>query len=236
MHDPLTQAFRLGSWITIWHKDPLKFNPGTTYRRDDDSCGWFTPPYPLSQKQKIEKLSSSQYREIFSKQIAVREEKSYAYICSEPDCLAAIHWSWRAIKHIYKPKTVWQYGAKLTLSELEHIYSLATCPVDNLQFTFAGIKDEETFNHFFFLIFAAYLRHSRPWYRHPRWHFWHWDIQIHPLQLFKRWAFSRCATCGKRFSWGYSPTTNSWDGTGALWFRGESDVHHSDCIGKVSKS
>lgn len=229
MHDPLTQAFNFGRWLTIWHCDPLKFINGTTYRRDDDSCGWFTPPYSKDQKEKIEKLANEQFREIFSKLVAIEEGKSYAYICNEPNCYDAIYWSWRAIKHLYKPDTTWQYGTKLTSSELEHIYSLATNPVDNLQVSFTQIKDSETFTNFFFLVFTAYLRHSRPWYRHPKFHFWHWQFQFHHLQSFKRWAFSRCATCGKHFKFGYSPTTNTWDNTGPLWFRSEKDVHHSDC-------
>lgn len=32
-----------------------------------------------------------------------------------------------------------------------------------------------------------------------RWHFWHWRIQIHPLQHFKRWALSR--VMGRMVSW-----------------------------------
>ncbi len=230
MHDPLTQAFSVGRWLTIWHRDPLRFE-NKICRRDDDSCGWFTPPYSQAQRDAIKKLSGQQYGEIFAKQVAEREEKSYAYICNEPDCHSAIYWSWRAIKHLYRPHGVWQWGCKLTASEKEHIYSLATCPVDNLLHVFREVKDEMTFGRFFFLVFAAYIRHARPWYRHPRWHVWHWRIQIHPIQQFKRWAFSRCGTCGNRFSWGYSPTTHSWDGAGPQWFRGEHDVHHSNCLG-----
>lgn len=56
-----------------------------------------------------------------------------------------------------------------------------------------------------------------------------WSLQIHFLQTFKRWAFSRCSKCGKRFAWGYSPTTNSWNGTGPRWFRSEPDVFHGNC-------
>ena len=56
-----------------------------------------------------------------------------------------------------------------------------------------------------------------------------WSLQIHILQTFKRWAFSRCSRCGKRFAWGYSPTTNSWNGIGPRWFRSEPDVFHGDC-------
>lgn len=71
------------------------------------------------------------------------------------------------------------------------------------------------------------FRHRR-WRLTPRWHIWHWRLQIIPLQHFKRWAFSRCARCGRHFRWGYSPVANQWDGTGPLWFRSERDVSHGE--------
>ena len=74
---------------------------------------------------------------------------------------------------------------------------------------------------------------SRPWWKHPRWHFWHWKIQIHAVQNFKRWLFSRCAGCGKGFKWGYAPTSTSWHGHGPRWFRGESHTYHHDCVPRV---
>ena len=77
-------------------------------------------------------------------------------------------------------------------------------------------------------IFACYKRSFR-WRWHPRWHFWHWKLQVHPLQNFKRWAFSRCEKCGKGFAWGYAPVSGSWHGTGPLWFRSEKYVRHADC-------
>jgi hypothetical protein len=40
----------------------------------------------------------------------------------------------------------------------------------------------------------------RPWYKHPKWHVHHWQVQIIPLQRCKRWVFSRCVLCGGRFS------------------------------------
>ena len=60
-------------------------------------------------------------------------------------------------------------------------------------------------------------RAGRRWRWHPRWHFWHWKLQVHPVQELKRWLFSRCAGCGKRFPWNYSPITNTWDGDGPRW-------------------
>jgi hypothetical protein len=77
-------------------------------------------------------------------------------------------------------------------------------------------------------IMSIYKKNTR-WHYPVRWHFWHWSFQCHPLQAFKRWAFSRCNKCGKGFSWGYSPCSNSWNSDGPKWFRSEPDVFHSSC-------
>lgn len=57
-----------------------------------------------------------------------------------------------------------------------------------------------------------------------------WRLQIHALQSFKRWAFSRCNKCGKGFKYGESPVSDSWNGAGPRWFRSE-DVYHMNCSG-----
>lgn len=81
---------------------------------------------------------------------------------------------------------------------------------------------------FYWCVHRAYRRYHRPWYRHPRWHIRHWQVQVHVWQTFKRWAFSRCAGCGKRFSWGYCPTSHGMGGHGPS-LRGEPGVYHSEC-------
>ena len=45
MHDPLTLAFSVGSWLDIWHKDPERGG-------SDDSCDWFGHHRPLDQHEK----------------------------------------------------------------------------------------------------------------------------------------------------------------------------------------
>lgn len=77
---------------------------------------------------------------------------------------------------------------------------------------------------------ALWAWRQRGWRLHPRWHVWHWRVQIHPLQAFKRWAFSRCATCGGRFAAGDGVVTAQWGGHGPRWFRSEERVHHVACL------
>ncbi len=62
-----------------------------------------------------------------------------------------------------------------------------------------------------------------------RWHFWHWRFQVHFIQDLKRWLFSRCGGCRKRFSWGYAPVSHNWDSGGPRWFKREHYVYHHEC-------
>src|ERR1051326_1391909 len=77
------------------------------------------------------------------------------------------------------------------------------------------------------------------WYNrflHPKYHFWHWQLQVPALQNLKRWLFSRCGKCGNRFPYGYCPVSTSWDGDGPRWFRGEKHVYHNECLRDSYKS
>ena len=93
-------------------------------------------------------------------------------------------------------------------------------------------REEDRREHFFGILCSRakfLLAERRPWWRHPRWHVWHWRIQCHPLQQFKRWVFSRCAECGKRFKYGESPISSNWEDTGPSWFRSETGIRHQGC-------
>lgn len=123
------------------------------------------------------------------------------------------------------------FDGHLSIAEIEVVSRLLDNPDDNLRGYFAGIDDDDHVRWLVGRIVHNTRRRfkPRPWWRHPRWHVWHWQLQCHPLQAFKRWAFSRCGGCGKRFTWGYSPVSASWHGTGPRWFRGERDVFHREC-------
>jgi hypothetical protein len=242
MHDPCTVAFEIrypwkkygrsgrndfernyrDSFITIWHRDPEK-RSGMLGCRRDDTCGWTYPGYTAADGERVKKLAKEQYRNIFEKQVRTKENASYAYVCYEPNAYDAIYWSWRALK--YADRKGWQYGdRKLALSaqELQEIYHLAADPVDNLRSTVSTISDEESFQNFFFSVYRVYRRFHRPWYKHPRWHFWHWSIQLHPLQNLKRRFWLKCSRCGKR---GFKDTPiGNWSGT-ERWHSTCSDVH-----------
>lgn len=250
MYDPQTVAFDIkrpwpvrrtapfmGSrwywpnFITIWHVDPERSSRDTGLR-PDDSCGWFNPPVSEAERERIAALGRKQYTTLFDARQAVQKGES-AGSRYNADAYEAVYWAWRHIKYAQSRRYRWMYGPTrghgLTTRELADVRSLASNPVDNVRWMVERIDSPQACAEFYAIVHRATLRLHRPKYRHPRWHVHHWRLQIHPLQAVKRWLFSRCAGCGARFTYGYAPTTLSWDGTGPQWFRGESDVYHSAC-------
>lgn len=228
MHDPCTVAFeikypwvhRRTTWadgsvhayhdpfITIWHVDPER-------RGDDDSCGWF------NRKDDKSNAICTEARKI--------GEAEWKFMCGEfgyeMTPFEMVYTAWRVI--------AWRQFKRLHIGvrELDCIISLSTSPSDNLRWRADEAREsEKAMGGLFYRVAAAYLRLHRPWWDHPRWHVWHWRIQCHPLQDLKRFLFSRCAGCGKRFTWGYAPISTQWGGDGPRWFRGERSVYHDTCV------
>jgi len=123
------------------------------------------------------------------------------------------------------------------LSEAETNYAnlLIDNDNDNLRSYFPNEDDRFEMKRKMRRIFRLHKHVTRRWWQHPRWHFWHWKIQIEPVLDLKRWLFSRCAKCGGRFGWGYAPTTTQWESGGPRWFRGECDVYHHECLALNAK-
>jgi hypothetical protein len=119
-------------------------------------------------------------------------------------------------------------GRHLSASDQALAARLITHEHDNLRDWFSGCDEEESIARIR-AIFAALRRHERPWWRHPRWHFWHWQIQVHPWHALRRWAFTRCAHCGERFAYGASPISHQWHRSPAPWFGGEQGLYHEHC-------
>ena len=251
MHDPMTVAFDIKypwkerrpgnekiwpngyrrTFITVWHVDP-------EVDGSDDSCGWFSPPLSKDQQNMVKTIAGDEARTPYFQRFRGKEIDSPTE--GETLLRQAFLLMGRVLskQHLCKPRL-----RPVTFAEASRwACEMMGNSVDNFRSSLAFLPSwhnssgedtkhgrEYCAERFFWAIARYIARERRPWYRHPRWHVWHWQIQVHPLGDFKRWAFSRCADCGGRFTWGYSPWTNSWNGTGPLWFRSEEDVHHSDC-------
>jgi hypothetical protein len=122
----------------------------------------------------------------------------------------------------------WFYW-KLTPAERLAGLDLMTNEVDNLNTYYRemDVRDQE-------MVMLAQWRRARqfykprPWYKHPRWHIHHWRVQWHFGQTLHRWLLSRCAKCGRRFPWGYSPI-GPWNSPKRHWWQGEIGVMHHEC-------
>lgn len=253
MHDPMTVAFEI-NWpsftkergrnlVTIWHVDPEK--DGT-----DDSCGWFIRPRHANQDvlARIERRFEHDFDSVF------KSESGTVYFTgmfcpngephfTVPGVVLNLFFL-AACEHFNSNgHTDWRKARRWMQDHLFDILLFAENPTDSLHDSltrkfeigcgepYGDADREKRIKRLAGVIYSWILRADRPWWKHPRWHWWHWRIQVHPLLSFKRWAFSRCCKCGKGFRWGESPVSGSWHGTGPLWFRSESHVYHSSCSG-----
>lgn len=254
MHDPNTVAFVIpygwknekfkngSKWrywkplFTIWHRDPER-------RGNDDSCGWFTPPFNETQREICKILAQDEARDPWF--MKTDQERNDDPVLCETLVRGAFHLVSRCLRNRGYCRLAatdsecarWSIGLVHNSSDN---FRSSLCfrsgyhsnwykdGVPNTEEQDRYFREQQAMS-FFAAIMGKMLRERRPWFRHPRWHVWHWRVQFHLAQTFKRWAFSRCCKCGKRFSWGYCPGTNSWNSSGPRWFRSEVDVFHGDC-------
>lgn len=240
MHDPLTLAFTIPlPWkkygkngksdfergyreplISIWHRDP-------EHHGSDDSCGWFMRAGHGDRavckaiKGDFEFNWDADYGGWFDK--AGKPTMSPMAIT-----LGMFHAAtWQHFRHDPHKRE------RFIRTHLADILHFAENPIDSMLTSINGKYGIEPRGDRIAsaasIVYGCVLRWARPWYRHPRWHFWHWEFQVHPWQTFRRWAFSRCCKCGGRFSWGYSPVSGNWDHIKPKLFCSEVGVYHGDC-------
>lgn len=251
MHDPCTMAFDLRipfpgrkfgvPLLTIWHRDPEKACRG---QRSDDSCGWFdrrpreyadAVQYLLKDKEALHEISRS---------IATKRNVTGPYGHTYPrmpmgETLAVTmmvaqqlelrRW-WNGqngkrgaceaffVRHLTRQRAVADIAADLALN-----------PLDNL----STAEDPESLIR---IVAACLHRRFKPWWKHPRWHVHHWEVQIHFWHTFRRWALSRCCKCGGRFTWGESPYSSTWDVPKLKFLQGETHIYHGRCGGQTPAS
>lgn len=246
MHDPQTVAFdikrpwpRLTNpqerrlwgrfyWptlITIWHVDPEADG-------SDDSCGWSRPRLTKDQRSHMEFLAGCEARDPW----LLRDHAKLPI--NEASAEVKLRGAILAVASSLRQRVTFteasEWACRLLHNSMDNVRG-ALCHLPGWHTNFSEDTEDrrrECAASLYCILAGYILRERRPWYRHPKWHVWHWKIQIHPLQAFKRWAFSRCAGCSRRFTYGYCPTTYSWNGTGPRWFVSEAGVYHSECSGK----
>jgi len=234
MHDPMTVAFDIkspfkskpsASWpkgyrstiVTIWHKDPCRDG-------SDDSCGWFMRARHGDEavREKIRKRIDyewdAQHSGLFDAAGAPRF--SVAATAIKLFHFAAFEYfghNWRRTDRFMKRNhyDIVHFAENGTDSLHPAIVS-----------KYGPVPRDERVREMSNCLYGWILRAERRWWQHPRWHFWHWRIQISSLQLLWRTMFVRCAKCGGRFKYNES-ASGSWDGD-AIW--------HSRCDGVCAVS
>ena len=256
MYDPLTVAFEIRypwrkygrkgqndfdrtyreSFITIWHKDP-------ELHGSDDSCGWFTPPFPKEVKEIVKSLAGDEARDpwFFTTEAKTNDDPIlcerllFGAFMLVSQCLV----NRGVIRRNVSIEKATRWAAMATHNSIDNFRNSLCFLSGYHSNTYDGKPQntveedkfwrEEQAKSFFGSIAGWILRERRWWFQKPRWHVWHWQLQVIPIQTFKRWAFSRCQKCGKGFTWGESPCSTAWNGDGPRWFTSERWVEHGDC-------
>lgn len=242
MHDPCTQAHQIRwPWprkgyrepiLTIWHKDPEK--DGT-----DDSCGWF-----MRERHGDPKVLERIVRDFeFDWDRTYEGDNGYVYNCGwfrsdgqphfSPIAIAVGMFHRAAGLHFAKGDAFdWDAAERFMRKHLGEIIRFAENPTDSMHDSLTlkfevGCGEYHTperrkrrIRQMASMVYGWILRECRPWWKHPRWHIHHWQIQFHPWQNLKRRFWDRCCVCGKRgFPKGESAIGN-WD-SDKIW--------HSSC-------
>lgn len=243
MHDPMTQAFQIfgprGLWYR-WKKDRAMRNGDPHWARirfidplaviwhvdpevdgSDDSCGYSYARLTKEEREKAQKLA---------KELATCEYEGMfragdgGYYTQRPHLEtilgAFVVVAWRVFRRSVAPR------------HLPRILSAATNPTDNLHSLLKGPLDLMDVERFICIVAKNFKTYQRRWWNYPRWHVWHWKIQFPWLIDLKRYLFSRCAGCGKGFSYGYAPVTGQWNSKGPQWFKSEQGKYHEGCYGR----
>lgn len=234
MHDPQTVAFEIKRpwpsrqrfaearyWpplVTVWHVDPQMDG-------SDDSCGFTFPRLTAADLDWAKKQAGQLWRECFGYPSIDLTSAGNREVLMSLWCQVRTQYVHPRRGYIWRPlpRRDVQTIDQLLISSADNLHSLVG------QARTWGPEGIEGMERLLLVIIRLQRQLYRPWYRRPRWHVHHWRLQVHPLQHLKRWLFSRCCRCGRRFPWGYSPAALQWDGTGPLWFRSEAGVAHHEC-------
>jgi len=209
--EPPSKLWPMGyrrSFITIWHRDPE--HDGT-----DDSCGWFKRAKHGDKAvlAKIIKDFQFEWKDWFKED----GQPILSVIGTTLSMFQRALWS-------HLGGEGWERPRNFMRKHLYEIIMFAENPTDSLfelmTCKYGQERQEDRIERFASIIYGWILRADLPWYRHPRWHVWHWRLQIHPWQALKRRYWDKCGKCGKRgFPKGID-AIGDWEGT-RIW--------HSNC-------
>ena len=213
------------TFIQVWHCDPCRGG-------SDDSCGWAWPKITKKQLVALENVAWGEGR---NPHFLTHRDKHWSGTAMEAECLhrglALLVCRVLHIKLSFDQISRWAAERTHVTNDVGKCGD-AFCYLPGYHSNRVNDTEADRERHFVGVLCSVarqLLDLKRPWWDHPRWHFWHWQVWCVPMTHLKRWLFSRCCKCGKRFRWGYAPVTHQWDNEGPRWFRGEKNVFHDKC-------
>lgn len=195
------------TFITIWHKDP-------EHRGNDDSCGY---TYPRLNNWQKERLWNGAWGEGEHPHFLCQQSKEYHGSLNEATSLYL--GMVLLVVRLLNLKVSFDYCQRFATERIQFSDCIPAanvfCFLPGYHTNNAKDSSRDRQEHFYGIlcgIARSLLRDLRPWYRHPKWHIWHWRLQIHPLQDMRHWFFRRCVKCGKGFKW-KETAIGDWGGT-----------------------
>jgi hypothetical protein len=172
MYDPKTVAHEF--WrFTIWHNDPVTDG-------SDDSCGYCTPKLTELQKKQLYGLIWSEAHDPYFLRCA---ERKWTGTATEAETL------YRGlilqVAHSLRINMTFDEAAKMASRYIN--FPDCTCRANVFCYlvgyhTNSSIDTEywrkECATGLIYGVAKSLLKDRRPWYKHPKWHFWHWSIQF----------------------------------------------------------
>lgn len=209
MHDPKTVAFEIRNplsllpgkkpydyspLITIWHADP-------DINGDDDSCGWFIRSRHMD-KSLLEKIHKEFLFEAKHSWFDAGGVPKFSVSGIVLNMFSQASWTMSLHRFGSANGRARRHHDRFMRRHLHEILRFAENGFDSVHYQIVQAYNAEQRQKQMWdmtTIIAPYIaRLQRPWYKHPRWHIHHWQLQFHFLQGIKRRWWDKCSVCGKR--------------------------------------
>lgn len=221
--------------ITIWHVDPESDG-------SDSSCRNALSRLTVKQRERLRALAWNEARDPhFLKRRGTEWNGTMAEAESYWRGLMLVVAEWAGIPVTLDYATEW--AAKL-------VHTPDCCPPRHKLCFEPGyhtnLKEdtrEQREDRFFGIcqwIAGHLIERRQPWWKYPKWHFWHWRIQVHPLQNWWHRNFAKCDVCGKKMGRATRIGT-CWDTPRVAWWKRlalkrQWYVRHENCQDPVARN
>jgi hypothetical protein len=179
MFSPETLAFRIGSLVEVWHKDPCKDG-------SDDSCGWSL------RARHVDPILRDTVRCDFDYHMRYWYDDDGKPLYSKHALGLMMFRS--AAFHVFRMNS--HKTDKWISHNLHSILWFSENTVDCLFSSNIDLSDKslkgwgrtkkEQINSFADCVLAYIMSDIRPWYKHPRFHIRHWTLSF---PLFRQWKY-----------------------------------------------